>query len=977
MQVLTAPRAVETGEDSPLRRAILAGLLDAGVRRTTVATVWMRSAPGAPLDVLIAGGGPDRRPEDASGSVPLLFPLGATGRPVPAERVQCLLSAFPEWRPCTGGFDPLLAEAGEKERASSRGGARGNTLDDVVGYLSHEAFAWLVACTPVPDPEVTEELDTLRRQAYRLRQSKLSESDVVELERIQAWFRELSRAGNAGVWDVRILLGTTGGRGELLAPILCSAAEHAALGYRVRPMAGARLAGEEVVGFFAGHEGAGWAPFRATAEFVAALVRTPETEVPGIRLATSPAFDSTLESDQAAGPQAPIGTLLDRFLRPAGQLSVRMSTVNRHTFVCGATGGGKSQTVRQLLESLSRSVPPVPWLVIEPAKAEYARMAGRIRDLSDQNVLVLTPGRLDVEPVSINPLEPASLQLGNPSRTFPLQSHADLVRALFLAAFEADEPFPQVLSQALTDCYRRAGWDLVTGEPTRRWDPTSGQPNPAGSGPRYPTLGSLQRSARKVVDEIGYGEEVRRNVRGFIDVRVGSLRLGAPGRLFEGGHPLDFAAVLRRNVVVEIESITNNQDKAFVMGALLIRLYEQLLLEERERFQRERTPAQLRHVTVIEEAHRLLRNVPADSPGAHSLELFADLLAEVRAYGEGLVVAEQIPSKLIPDVIKNTALKIVHRLPAEDDRAAVGGTMNMSEEQSAYVVTLSPGTAAVFADGMDRPMLARMPTGEDRESTEPAVTRPPFTQNGRRSLCCGERCRSESACTLLTIRHAEQLLDNLPEITLWMELSFAAHGSGIGAPTLVPNPRLQEVQALAGSQPQLFECLLAHAAERAVSDRYDDLAQFFDPDSLASHLTRVLTGQLLQTDPREDCATDSGRWRFGYERLADVVAQLRKTDGDADIAVKNALGRARERGFPVGAGTPSAQADHLSSLPWAHFRAEGQRLLAVGGEPIPRLYTAAEALVGPGTPPAQLAAASARALRWPSGVPDRLYELLA
>ena len=102
----------------------------------------------------------------------------------------------------------------------------------------------------------------------------------------------------------------------------------------------------------------------------------------------------------------------------------------------------------------------------------------------------------------------------------------------------------------------------------------------------------------------------------------------------------------------------------------------------------------LRHLTVIEEAHRLLRQ-PAQGegggPAAHAVEMFAGLLAEIRAYGEGLVIAEQIPSKLIPDVIKNTAIKIVHRLPAKDDRDAVGATMNLTDEQSSEVPG-HPGT---------------------------------------------------------------------------------------------------------------------------------------------------------------------------------------------------------------------------------------------------------------------------------------------
>jgi DNA helicase HerA-like ATPase len=105
--------------------------------------------------------------------------------------------------------------------------------------------------------------------------------------------------------------------------------------------------------------------------------------------------------------------------------------------------------------------------------------------------------------------------------------------------------------------------------------------------------------------------------------------------------------------------------------------------------------------------------------------MFAGLLAEIRAYGEGLIIAEQIPDRLVPDVIKNTAVKITHRLPAADDREAVGATMNMTHAQNRFLVTLNPGEAAVFADGMDFPLLTRMPDGTAREGLGGRRGRPP------------------------------------------------------------------------------------------------------------------------------------------------------------------------------------------------------------------------------------------------------------
>ena len=151
--------------------------------------------------------------------------------------------------------------------------------------------------------------------------------------------------------------------------------------------------------------------------------------------------------------------MLDRNGIPAGSLSLPAGSVNRHVFVCGATGAGKSQTVRALLEAASGA--SLPWLVVEPAKAEYRLMSVRLKRPAG-GVVRIRPGDADQVAAGINPLAPAAWPRG---RRFPLQTHADLVRALFLASFAGDEPFPQVLSAAITRVYEEADWDLALGEP--------------------------------------------------------------------------------------------------------------------------------------------------------------------------------------------------------------------------------------------------------------------------------------------------------------------------------------------------------------------------------------------------------------------------------------------------------------------------------------------------------------------------------
>jgi hypothetical protein len=453
----------------------------------------------------------------------------------------------------------------------------------------------------------------------------------------------------------------------------------------------------------------------------------------------------------------------------------------------------------------------------EPAKAEYRYLANRL----EQDVIRIRPGEPDAIPAGLNPLEPAP--------GFPLQTHADFTRALFVAAFRSEEPFPQVLSAALTRAYTQAGWDLALGEP-------------ASDGARYPTLADLQRAAELVVAEIGYSQRVTDDVLGFMKVRLASLRHGTTGRFLAGGHPIDFEKLLTSNVVLEIEDVGDDRDKAFLMGTVLIRLAEHL----RVRGQQDG----LRHLTIVEEAHRLLRKSRDDGAAAHAVEMFASLLSELRAYGEGLIIADQIPARLVPDVIKNTAVKIAHRLPASDDRDAVGATMNLSAAQSRYLVTLAPGEAAVFTDGMDNPLLVKMQDHAERERARPPVTASAAAIVSRRGPVCGADCVARP-CTLRDMSNAGRGLETRPAVRLWTELTVLAHLAGWPMPV----PRMAILEDLRALPPRLRDCLISHAVDEAISSR----AGIPDATGLVVHVGTAIRCRV--TRDMWLCQADEPRWR--------------------------------------------------------------------------------------------------------------------
>jgi len=858
------------------------------------------TALGGGVQVIAAGPGLAAA-ADGTGETILTLPAGARARPLAVGGTAALFASLACWTPVAVMADVLLADD-EQERGRGRGATEAMpSLEQLLLGSWPGPFGWIVIAEPIGAGQLREMASgvALAQLAAQRMDSPRAQLDA---RRAAGRHAELRRAVTTGLWDVWVLAGgSSPDAAAQIAGLLCASADLDGLPYALvpehgcgplerilggpgQPQAPARPggSGNSLLRDIAAMQPAPtpvpggppvrrsrqpqWAaagtddaepipefPCAGSSRLLAALARPPGREVPGIRFTLRPDFDVTPETSLAAGEgEVVLGTVLDQNRVPAGELAISLESLNRHVFVCGATGAGKSQTVRHLLESASRA--GIPWLVIEPAKAEYKLMAARLRDA---RVIVIRPGDLDVAPAGVNPLEPAAEPGGF---RYPLQAHADLVRALFLAAFQPDEPFPQVLAGALTRCYEQAGWDLVTGEP-------------AVAGAGYPGLADLEAAAMTVVEEIGYGREITDNVRGFVQVRIGSLRLGTAGRFLGGGHPLDFGRLLAGNVVLEIEDCGDDRDKAFLTGAVLLRLAEFLRMRQRAEGP---APSRLRHLTVVEEAHRLLRQPPPGTgggPAAHAVEMFAGLLAEIRAYGEGLIIAEQIPAKLIPDVIKNTAVKIVHRLPALDDRESVGATMNLTTDQSRYLVTLVPGEAAVFADGMDYPVLARMPDGTARETAGLAPAVSPAGIIAARSASCAPGC-GVSPCTLRQMRAAQQAAARDPRITLWAELAVLAHLTG----WLMPMAGPAFAAGLAAMNGRLRDCALSHAADEAVASRIPAISATVSGIALAAHVTDAMRAAL--DDGRWACDAHEPQWLAPAWQWAGLLDELRTWDRD-------------------------------------------------------------------------------------------------
>jgi hypothetical protein len=294
------------------------------------------------------------------------------------------------------------------------------------------------------------------------------------------------------------------------------------------------------------------------------------------------------------------------------------------------------------------------------------------------------------------------------------------------------------------------------------------------------------------------------------------------------------------------------------------------------------------------------------------------------------VIAEQIPAKLLPDVIKNTAVKVVHRLPARDDRDSVGATINLTEEQSRFLVTLAPGTGAVFADGMDRPVLVAVPDGTAVERTGPdRPTASPARLAAERSGACPPACATDP-CSLRRMTGARRLLADDPRLVLWAELAVLGHLVGLPAPTLSAASRA----VLSRTEPRLLDCALGHAVAAATASRSAALVSSHSPERFACHVATELRAQLaggcvdevrtwlapcfrwnpvrlaLQdrqaADPGAARHPDSERWAAGYGRQIPGDTCWEQLDTVRQWCVDLLRDGAQVNAVVYGTGTPSA-----------------------------------------------------------------------
>lgn len=362
----------------------------------------------------------------------------------------------------------------------------------------------------------------------------------------------------------------------------------------------------------------------------------------------------------------------------AAGLLLNRQAMASHTFITGSTGTGKSNAVYHLLDEITKNG-QTTFLVVEPAKGEYKNVFGNCTD---------------VQVFGTNPRETPLLRM-NPF-AFPenihILEHIDRLVEIFNACWPMYAAMPAVLKDAIERSYQKVGWDLRNSESEKGV---------------FPTFFDLLDILPGVIEESHYSKDTQSDYVGALCTRVKSLTNGIYGSVLCAEDALIDEALFDCNVIVDLSRVGSMETKSLLMGILVMKLQEYRMCSSGMN-------SRLRHVTVLEEAHNLLRKTSAEQSqeGANlqgkSVEMLANAIAEMRTYGEGFIIADQAPGLLDMSVIRNTNTKIILRLPDEEDRKLVGKSAALKEAQIDELSKLPLGVAAVYQNEWPEAVLCKI-----------------------------------------------------------------------------------------------------------------------------------------------------------------------------------------------------------------------------------------------------------------------------
>lgn len=429
----------------------------------------------------------------------------------------------------------------------------------------------------------------------------------------------------------------------------------------------------------------------------------PRRDVPGLRFVRSSVRFANNPGINNAHGMLSMGKIVDSGVIQSNDYSIDINALVRHSLIVGSTGCGKTTTCKTIInEVLDRDIPV---LIIEPAKDEYVRWAIKQNEkLPDsEKINIFMPGVKNLEqfgvmegvralpPLKLNPFQPAAID-GAP---IDMLTRCEQLTALVNASLPTSDILPVIIDEAfftfLNDIYKS---EFSSGEMEQKED--------------YPKLDKVLPVARKILDGRGYSQEVANGLAAALDTRFKYLVRGKRGEVLNVFRSTPYSKLFNQTTVVNLSKIANQKDKAFIMSLLMLSLYEYRISEYTydAEYRKKAQKNELLHMTVVEEAHNVLARPSTDFAGVGNpqqvvADLFGNMLSEIRSYGEGLMIVDQVPTRLIDDAIRNTNYKIAHRLSAKDDVDIMAAALGLRIDQQGLIPLLQQGQAIISCDKDD------------------------------------------------------------------------------------------------------------------------------------------------------------------------------------------------------------------------------------------------------------------------------------
>lgn len=417
-----------------------------------------------------------------------------------------------------------------------------------------------------------------------------------------------------------------------------------------------------------------------TGQELAFSLNFPRKSIPGLPILECAEFGRNIakfDEEDVTDKMLHLGDIFHMYHKEDVPVNLNQNSLASHVFVTGSTGSGKSNTIYQLLNEGRKN--GLKFLVVEPAKGEYKHVFGNHDDVSVYGTNPQLTPLLRLNPFSF-------------PKEIHILEHLDRLVEIFNVCWPMYAAMPAVLKKAVEQSYQDCGWDLLESS------------NPYGR--LYPNFNDIADNIKTIIDSSEYDDENKGAYKGALLTRIESLTNGINGLIFSNDE-LTNEHLFDTNVIVDLSRVGSTETKSLLMGILVLKLQEY-------RMTNGDMNAELKHITVLEEAHNLLKRTSTEqmSESANllgkSVEMLANAIAEMRTYGEGFIIADQAPGLMDLSVIRNTNTKIIMRLPDFSDRELVGKSANLNDDQIIELAKLPKGVAAVYQNEWIQPVLCKV-----------------------------------------------------------------------------------------------------------------------------------------------------------------------------------------------------------------------------------------------------------------------------